>query len=111
VGLGSWRPGGEALRKIREGLVEDPQGWNRAVAGDEFRECFGLSGDFLKRPPRGFDPEHPLVEDLKRRDFIALRPLPDEAVTDLSFMDDFTSLCRAGAPFMAFLCRTLELPF
>ena len=111
VGLGSWRPGGKALRKIRQGLVEDPRGWNRAVAGDEFRERFELSGDSLKRPPRGFDPEHPLVEDLKRKDFIAVSTLPDEAVRDPSFLDDFTSLCRIGAPFMAFLCTTLELPF
>lgn len=111
IGLGSWRPGSGALRKIREGLVEDPRGWQRAVEDEEFRSHFELSGDSLVRPPRGFDPEHPLLEDLKRKDFIAMSPLSDDAVTGPGFMEEFTSLCRAGIPFMSFLCRSMELPF
>ena len=111
AGLGSWRPGGPALRKIREGLVADPEGWRQAVNNREFRSRFELSGDTLKRPPRGFDPEHPLVEDLKRKDFVALCPLSDQAVLAPDFLEDFADLCRVGAPFVFFLCKTLELPF
>lgn len=111
VGLGSWRPAAPALHKMRTGLVEDPDGWRRAVSRSAFRDRFELSGDSLKRPPRGFDPEHPLVGDLKRKDFVAVSPLSAEAVTKPDFLEEFTDLCRAGSLFMGFLCKSLDLPF
>jgi uncharacterized protein (TIGR02453 family) len=111
AGLGSWRPAAPPLQKMRMGLVEDPDGWRRAVNDSSFRDRFELSGDSLKRPPRGFDPEHPLLDDLKRKDFVALSPLSDRVVMSPDFLEEFTGLCRAGSPFMAFLCKSLELPF
>jgi len=111
VGVGSWRPDGKALRKIRERLVSDVQGWRRATGERPFRDRFDLSGDLLSRPPRGFDPLHPLVEDLKRKDFIALSPLSDSAVVDPAFLEEFVGVCRAGEPLVSFLCKALEVPF
>ena len=49
-------------------IVTDQAGWEAAVTGPEFAEEFDLEGDSLKRPPKGFDPEHPRIEDLKRKD-------------------------------------------
>lgn len=110
-GLGIWHPDGKTLRKIREGLVSDVPGWKKAVGGKAFRSRMEFTGDSLVRSPRGFDPEHPLMEDLKRKDFIAVAPLTQKAVTDAGFMTEFTKLCKAGNPLMAFLCKTLEIPF
>ena len=110
-GLGTWRPDGKALRKIREGMVEDVPGWRRAVQGRAFKNRLELTGDSLLRPPRGFDPEHPLIEDLKRKDFVAMAPLTQAQVTDSDFMKLFIVLCKAGTPLMAFLCKTLEIEF
>lgn len=111
VGIGSWRPGAGALRKIREGLLDDPDAWIAATSGSEFEAAFELSGSRLTRPPRGFDPDHPLVEDLKRKDFVALAPLADEIVSGPKLMDVFHHHCRVGVPFLSFLCRSLEVPF
>lgn len=111
VGLGIWHPDGQALRKIREAMVEDEKGWKKAVSGSAFRKHLALSGDRLVRPPRGFDPEHPLIEDLKRKDFIASAPLTMKQVTQAGFMEEYASLCRAGKPLVSFLCRALGLPF
>ena len=111
IGLGTWRPDGKALLKIRDGLGEDIPGWEAALGHPPFGERFQLSGDSLMRPPRGFDPNHPLIEDLKRKDFIALSPLSDSDVTAPAFLESFRDACRAGTPFMAFLCGTLEVPF
>jgi len=85
VGLGIWRPDGTTLRKIREGLVEDGTGWRTAVEGKAFKKHFHLSGDSLIRPPKGFDPSHPLIEELKRKDFVAVSPLTEGIVTELPF--------------------------
>ena len=111
VGVGSWHPASQALRSFREAIVEDPSGWKRAARGKGFGSVFELTGESLVRPPRGFDPEHPLVEDLMRKDFIGFRGLPQNAITKPGFMDEFAQMCRASAPFMKFLCSAVGAPF
>lgn len=110
-GLGIWHPDGKTLKQIREGMVEDVAGWKKVVGGRTFRKHLELSGESLVRPPRGFDPEHPLLEDLKRKDFVAMAPLTQKKILDPAFMDEFTSLCKAGTPLMAFLCGVLGIEF
>jgi len=111
IGLGTWRPDGKALSKIRDGLGENTSGWEMALSFPPFKDRFHLSGESLVRPPRGFDPQHPFIEDLKRKDFIAISPLADSDVLAPGFLEDFGEACRAGTPFMSFLCGTLEVPF
>ncbi len=65
----------------------------------------------MKRPPRGFDPEDPLLDDLKRKDFLGSTKLTQKAVTSPTFLDDYANLCRAGSPFMKFLCEAVSVPF
>ncbi|UCC25775.1 MAG: DUF2461 domain-containing protein [Gemmatimonadales bacterium] len=111
VGMGAWRPAGPALRAIREGLAADPGGWREAVNDPAFKRSFELGGESLMRPPRGFDPEHPLVEDLKRKDFVAFAAVPQAFLTGADLVDDFLSLCAPGRPFLQFLCTALGVPF
>ena len=72
---------------------------------------FELTGDSLKRPPRGFDPEHPFIEDLKRKDFIALAKLSQRAVTAPGFMKQFATVCKDGAPLVKFLAQAMGVAF
>jgi uncharacterized protein (TIGR02453 family) len=111
MGAGIWHPDGPSLRRIREGIVEDGGGWRKAVGGKAFKNQLRLSGDSLVRPPQGFDPEHPLLDDLKRKDFIAVAPLTQKTVMAPGFLEESAGLCRAAAPLMAFLCKALELEF
>ena len=46
-----------------------------------FQERFRLGGEALKRPPAGFDRDHPLIEELKRKDFIAVADLSESDAT------------------------------
>lgn len=108
---GMWRPAGPALRQLREALVDDPEGWRRAAQDKHFRRNFTLSGDSLVRAPRGFDPTHPLLEDLKRKDFIGVARLAEGAVTADGFLDEFYALCRAAAPFQRWLCGAVGATF
>ncbi len=108
---GIWHPDGTTLRKIREGLVENGQAWKNAVGGKAFRQWMTLEGERLSRPPRGFDPDHPLAEELKWKDFIAVANLTDDRVTEAGFLREFTRLCAVGAPLVGFLCGALDLPF
>jgi uncharacterized protein (TIGR02453 family) len=111
VGVGIWHPDGPALAAIRGALVADPDAWGRAVGDRAFKRAFTLGGDALKRPPQGFDPGHQLIEDLKRKDFVAMAPLSEELAMAPDFLVRFTSLCRAAAPFMRYLAAAIGQPF
>jgi len=111
VGAGIWHPDTATAKLIREAIVEDPKAWKRATQGKAFSKRFALQGDSLKRPPRGFDPEHPLLEDLKRKDFIAVAKLTQKDVTSGDVPKTFSALCETSTPLVEFLCRALELPF
>jgi uncharacterized protein (TIGR02453 family) len=109
LGAGIWRPDTRSAAGIREAIAEDPAAWKRAVRGKAFREAFRLEGESLKRPPRGMDPEHPLLEDLKRKDFIAVRDFTQRDACGADFVDRYAEACRGAAPLVRFLTRALEL--
>ncbi len=111
VGLGVWRPDGRALGAIRRAMVAHPDRWRAVRDAEAFASRFSLGGESLQRAPRGFDPEHPLIEDLKREDFIASVEIPEEAVLAPEFPERFVADCRAGAGFVRYLAEAVGVPF
>jgi uncharacterized protein (TIGR02453 family) len=111
VGSGIWRPDGSTLKGIRDHLVADPGGWKKSISSKAFKADWALEGDSLKRPPRGYDPEHPLVDDLRRKDFIAVTRLTQKTLLAPDFPRQFTRLCKQGAPLTRFLCEAVGVEF
>ena len=111
VAVGLWHPDGPALRKIRERIVEEPAAWKAASRGTKFARLFTLEGERLSRVPRGFDPEHPLADDLKWKDFIAYRDLDEGFATSSHLPREQAKLCAAGSAYMSFLCKAVDVPF
>jgi uncharacterized protein (TIGR02453 family) len=108
---GIWRPDGEALGKIREAIADDGAGWKRAKNAKSLASDWTLGGDSLKRAPKGYDPEHPLIEDLRRKDFIASTKLTKKTVTGEDFPGQLAALFKQGAPLQKFICRALSVPY
>lgn len=111
VAAGIWRPDGPTLARIREAIDGDPGSWKKARGDRRFRALFDLTGDSLTRVPRGYAPDHPMAEDLKRKDFVASFSLTDAEVTAPGFFAAFSAACAAAAPFMRYLCRVNALPY
>ncbi len=111
IATGIWHPDGPTTRRIRERIVSDSSGWKRAVWNADFQDRFEMTGERLKRPPRGFDPDHPLVEDMMWKDFTAFSPLTESDIVRGGFLERFTDLCRIGAPLNRWLCRSLDLSY
>ncbi|WP_013626781.1 DUF2461 domain-containing protein [Rubinisphaera brasiliensis] len=111
LGAGIWRPDRDSLLAIREYIDAEPAAWKRVRNNKKFNERFQLSGDSLKRPPAGFDKEHPLIDDLKRKDFIAITSVKSEAIQSPHFVSEVTEAFKAAGPLMRFLCNALELPY
>lgn len=103
VCAGIWRPDTASMLKIREAIVARPQEWKKACRGGE------LVGDTLTRPPRGFAPDHPLIEDLKRKDFLVSTDLDEKAICNSRFRNDFVKTCRKMAPMVEFLAKALDM--
>jgi uncharacterized protein (TIGR02453 family) len=106
MGAGIWRPSADALRAIREAIVKDPRGWKRAK-----RSGLSHGEATLKRPPRGFDPDHPLIDDLKRLSFTAGVQFGERQACAPQFPARFVAACRGQAPLMKFLARAMGLSF
>ena len=111
VGMGSWRPDRDALTAIREAIVEDPAAWTDVTRNEEFLSTLRLGGDSLKLGPVGFDRDHPLIDDIKRKDFIAVADLGEDDVVADGFVERFADTCRVGAPFVAWLCEAVGARF
>ncbi len=110
-GLGIWHPDTPTLNKIRDAIVENPDHWQQIVSDKTFSSRYELSGESLKRAPKGYEPDHPLIEDLKRKDFIAGTPFTEEDACAPNFIDRFTEVCRNGAPLVQFLTTAIGLPW
>ena len=111
AGVGLWRPDADALFKIREAIAQDGKTWLTARDDKIFRQHFTLEGDSLANAPRGFAKDHPLAEDLKRKDFIALAPLSEADITSKNLRPLVVERFRQAVPLMRFLCKALDLRF
>jgi uncharacterized protein (TIGR02453 family) len=111
VGAGLWRPDADALFKIREAIVKNGDAWVAARDDKNFCKHFTIEGDALANAPRGYAKDHPLVKDLKRKDFISLAELRESTVTSKNFRPQIVELFTQAAPFMRFLCKALALRF
>ncbi|MFT4702831.1 MAG: hypothetical protein ACI81R_000518 [Bradymonadia bacterium] len=111
IGVGMWRPDSPSLRAIRDRIVAEPNRYRAIVDAPEFTDAFSLSGASLKNAPRGFDKDHPLVDELKRKDFIAVRHITPEDVLRDDLIDFLMENLRTGAPLMGFLAEAVGHPF
>ncbi|MCP4941716.1 MAG: DUF2461 domain-containing protein [Planctomycetaceae bacterium] len=111
VGVGMWRPDSDSLRKIRERIAVRPGEWTGAIDTKAFKRHFSLGGESLKRPPRGFDKEHPLIDDIKRKSFIAVRSMTTQDCLKPQFQRSVETAFKQATPYMEFLCAAVGVRF
>ncbi|MEM6295685.1 MAG: DUF2461 domain-containing protein [Myxococcota bacterium] len=111
VGVGMWRPDKDALAAIRKRIVEDTDAWIAATQSTPFSDRFELGGESLSRPPKGFDKEHPMLADLKRKDHIAISTVDEGMMLGDGIVDHILGLFEAASPYMAFQCQALGISF
>lgn len=111
VGVGMWRPDSDPLRQIRERIAARPGDWRKAIESTAFKRHFSLGGESLQRPPKGFDKEHPCIEDIKRKSFIAVRDMTPEDCLSPQFQRRVETSFKQATPFMEFLCAAVGVKF
>ena len=112
VGAGLWHPDNKTLAKIRARIDNDASAWRAVTSARRMQDTFGgLEGESLKRPPRGFDKDHPLIDDLRRKDFIVGRDFPAKQALDPAFLDRLAADYVAAKPLVRFLCDAVGVDF
>jgi uncharacterized protein (TIGR02453 family) len=110
IGVGIWHPDTATAKKIREAILDEPEAWKKATGG-AFKKSFSLEGESLKRPPSGVSEDHPLIVDLKRKNFIAVMDVSTKDACETDFMKAFAKTCKSATPFMKFLTGAVGLKF
>jgi len=103
-GGGLWHPDAAALHKVRDRIVTRTKEW-KAIAN----RGSAIEGDGLKRPPAGYDPAHPFIEDLKRKDIYTMTRFTEREVCAADFLERYTETCRSAGPLVEFLTKSLGL--
>lgn len=111
VGCGSWKPDRDVLHAIRRAIDEDPKGWLKARDNKAFREHFELVGESLKTAPRDYAKDHPMIEDLRRIDFMGCAPLTDAEITGDDVVSIIMDRIKRAKPLMRFVCEAIGVPY
>ena len=112
VGAGLWHPQPDTLRRMRHFILDNPGSWKAAAHGGAFRKRYDLdTSEMLVRMPRGFPPEFEFADDLRRKNFVAVRALEDDLMTGPRLLATLGRDLAGLAPFTDYLCAALDLEF
>ena len=108
VGGGVYMPGAAVLLAIRRHIAKDPSAYQAAVSAKAFKERFGeVVGEKLARPPKGFAADHPAIEALKQKQFLAGETLDPELALSPKLAPELSKRFQALAPFIEYLNEPL----
>ena len=111
-GGGLWMPPPDPLAKIRDAIVSKPAAWKKVLDDKNFHKHFdSVKGEALTRPPRGFDPAHPFIEDLKKKSFFGMREADQKLASSPALVADVAGSFAALSPLMKFLCIAVNVPY
>ena len=99
---GFWEPNKDDLFRIRKEIELDASEIKSILEDKNYKNHFG--GEFetfseLKTAPRGFDKEHPDVNLLRKKGFIASKSFTDAEVMSPNFIEEVDKSFKALRPF------------
>jgi len=111
VAGGIWHPQPQTLKLIRDYLLNNPKSWKEATRQPGLPKHWQMGGVALSRAPRGYEPTHELIEDLKRKDFIARAEISDDELMQPDLVRRLIKQYGQVAPLYDWLCGALDLEF
>jgi uncharacterized protein (TIGR02453 family) len=109
MGGGAYVPPSDWLRAIRQEIDYNADEFKKIINNKNFKATFGeLQGDKLKRPPKGYTPEHPEIELLKLKSFLATHTVNNKVVLDKDFAKYTAKVFKTLQPLGLFLNRAKD---
>lgn len=101
---GMWHPDKVALKKVRDSIISCGKAWQKVLDSG-----VSVEGESISRPPKGYDPGHPMIEELKRKDFCASVRFKQADVCKPDFLSRYAEACKSMSPLMKFLTEAVGL--
>jgi uncharacterized protein (TIGR02453 family) len=104
LGGGIYMPDGDQLKKIRRAIVGQPERFLSIMGQKDFKKAFGkLQGEKLQRAPQGYEPDHPMAEWLKYKQFFVWVEWPESKCRREKFIADVARVFESATPMVRFL--------
>jgi uncharacterized protein (TIGR02453 family) len=101
---GAYLPPGPWAQSIRTRIADEPEAFRAIVEHPSFTKTFGkITGDRMKTAPRGFSKDHPAIELLTYKSYLAVYDASDRDVLSAGFLDKAVTVFEAMYPFGRFL--------
>ena len=111
MGGGLYQPDKAQLAAIRQEIDYSADELTALLAAPEFKRCFGaMGGERLKKTPAAYSVDHPEIELLKHKSFIATQHMTDADVLQLSsagLRAHVLNVFQAMVPFGQFLRKAV----
>ena len=106
---GFWAPNKDDLFRIRKEFEFGDEEIRQILKEKKFNKYFGgeLVGEELKTAPKGFQKEHPAIDLIRKKGFIAVRNFSDQEVLDDNFTDEVKNSFQALRPFFDYMSEVL----
>lgn len=104
---GAYVPKGAWLKNIRQSIDLNGDELRAILAEKDFIKYFGeLEGERLKRAPKGYEVDHPEIELLRYKSFLATHRMDDTQVLHTDFLDHAADVYQALFPLDSFLNKS-----
>ena len=77
----------------------------------EFARDYRRGGESSARAPRGFAADHPLINEIKRKDFVAMSAFDESAACSAGLVALLIERLRGAAGLVDYLCAALDLDY
>ncbi|HTY10448.1 MAG TPA: DUF2461 domain-containing protein [Bacteroidota bacterium] len=109
LGGGIYMPDSDQLKKIRRAIAGQSKEFLGIVKDKNFVRTFkGIDGDKLQRVPAGYQPDHPMAEWLKLKQFFVGVDWKEEKCYKAQFVKDVAKIFEQAMPFISFLNAAMK---
>lgn len=107
---GMWQPESPQLNAIRQEIDYNGEEFSSIISKRDFKKYFGglSQEDMLKTVPKGYPKDHPQIEFLKLKSFVAVHGLTDKQVLSKDFSKHCVQVFKSMTPLNAFLRRACD---
>jgi uncharacterized protein (TIGR02453 family) len=108
VAGGVYTPDRDVLLAVRRHIAENHKQFRATFSSPKVKKLLGeLQGDSLSRVPKGFDPDHPAADLIRRKQYLLDTELDPKVATTPKLLGELVARIEAMTPFVEFLNRPL----
>lgn len=109
VYAGIWCPDTPTLRKLRRDIVDNGEEWLEAVTAPDLVALYGSDwyGSRLKTAPKGYSPDHEMIEYLRLKDFGKYATLDRSFFAGDDWPERLAGVIRPAIPLVRFIIYSM----